>query len=211
MDLLLIARKIWRYKLVDAAHRRLDALRRGVCRRGQGAGLRGVVQLRPDQSTGPADRGGDRPRPVARPDRTPTTRIPASPTSRWSSRSWRARSSSESARRELVKAGADRRYTVAPSSEFGYSEPDRPDHRRRPDPGGGGADRQAGRAERSPASSTGCSRQKGVDPRYRITTQPGRLPRTAPSYGRPASFGRWWRCSRWGQCCCSWSSRWPTH
>ena len=50
----------------DAAGDRPHALWRGVRRRRQGPGVRGDVQLRPDQPACAADGGGDRPRPGAR-------------------------------------------------------------------------------------------------------------------------------------------------
>ena len=53
--------------------------------------------------------------------------------------------SNESARRALAQQGADDRYTVAPSSEFGFSSQLLDDHRRGLHATRGRADRRAGR------------------------------------------------------------------
>ena len=187
----------------------LVTLWRGLCRRSQGAGLRGVVHLRPDQSAGAAHRRGHRARPVAGPyeRRQPVHALPRPVGGR--SRCWRAPSSSESARRALVDAGADPRYTVAPASEFGYSSPDRRDRRRRPDPGGSGGGPPSWSAGRSSANSTECSRQKAWT-RGTGSQRNRSTPRTAQSCWPRASCGCWWPCSGSGRSCSSWPSRWPT-
>ena len=87
MDLLLIARKIWRYKLAT-----LPVIVLTLCGAVYAVAVKdpvyeASVQLRPDQSPRAADGGGDR-RATRRSDAsTRTTPIRALPTSRWSSRS----------------------------------------------------------------------------------------------------------------------------
>ena len=116
---------------------------------------------------------------------------------------------SESARRALEDAGADSRYTVAPSAEPGYFT----------SPivyiTGVGATRGTPcirprwSAMRSSASSTGC-RRYGASTRNTQSRPTRWSPPPAPSCGHRARSGRWSPCWRWARCCFSWSSRWRT-
>ena len=116
---------------------------------------------------------------------TPTTRSLASPINRWSSACWRAASSNESSRDALSEEGADSRYTVAPSSEFGSSSllveitgvgssPEEAVETRR-----AGRRRARSRARRH-------SGDRGVARRYRIQAQPVTSTRDGASVRCPA-------------------------
>ena len=116
--------------------------------------------------------------------------------------------SSESARRALQDQGADSRYTVAPSSELGYSSPI-------VQITGVGATPQSA-VHTAEVVGDALKREldrmqavRGVDPQYEIKTHEVESP-PAPSCGHRARLGRWSPCSHSAGSCCSSSSRWPT-
>jgi hypothetical protein len=169
MDLLSIARKVWRYKLVT-----LPVVLLTLCLAVYVVAVKDPVYeasssfilINPPEPPTPEDIARD----------PSLGRINAdNPYTRFSDQSvmievLASTMSSESAQRELLKAGADPRYKVAPTSAFGYSSPIVKVTAQGTAPGVAvGSARLVGKA--LIRELDGMQQAEGVDPGYRIKAQ----------------------------------------
>jgi hypothetical protein len=169
MDLLSIVRKLWRYKLVTVP----------VVLLVLGGAVYVVAVKEPVYEASSSFILINPPAPATAEDiaRDPSLgRINAdNPYTRFSDQSvmievLASRMSSESARRALLRAGANPRYEVAPTASFGYSSPIVKVTAQGPSPEVAVASaKMVGKA--LTAELTGMQQAEGVDPQYRIKAQ----------------------------------------